>query len=81
MNKIGIKKKLDNLGRLCIPKFMRELFELTGEVELVVTEDGILLKKSRMYKRKTSKKETNLRISNKLETSRLLGQLNLKNYL
>ena len=57
MNKIGIKKKLDNLGRLCIPKFMRELFELTGEVELVVTEDGIVLKKAEFIKEKQAKKK------------------------
>jgi len=44
MSDIGIIKEVDNLGRLCIPKEMRQLFKLEKEVELVVTEKGILLK-------------------------------------
>ena len=44
MSDIGIIKEVDNLGRLCIPKEMRQLFKLEKEVELVVTEEGILLK-------------------------------------
>ena len=39
----GINKEIDKLGRLVIPKEMRELFNLTDTVEMVVTEDGILL--------------------------------------
>ena len=38
MSDIGIIKEVDNLGRLCIPKEMRQLFKLEKEVELVVTE-------------------------------------------
>ncbi len=44
MQKIGIKKEIDNLGRLHIPKEIRELFRLEGEVELIVTRDGLLIK-------------------------------------
>ncbi len=44
MEKIGIKKEIDSLGRLCIPKDMREIFKLDKEVELVITKEGILLK-------------------------------------
>ena len=44
MNKIGIKKEIDKLGRLCIPKDMRERFNFESEVELLITEEGILLK-------------------------------------
>ena len=44
MNKIGIKKEIDKLGRICIPKYMRKLFNLEHEVELQITEEGILLK-------------------------------------
>ncbi len=41
---IGINKELDNLGRLVIPKEMRNLFNLEKEVELVVCDEGILVR-------------------------------------
>lgn len=41
---IGIIKEIDSLGRIVIPKEMRERFSLDGEVEVVMTEDGILIK-------------------------------------
>ncbi len=41
---IGITKELDNLGRLVIPKEMRLLFGFDKEVEVVVTEEGILVR-------------------------------------
>ena len=44
MEMVGIKKDIDRLGRICIPKEMRRLFKLENEVELQVTNDGILLK-------------------------------------
>ena len=44
MNKVGVRKQLDKLGRICIPKEMRKLFNLENEVELQVTEEGILIK-------------------------------------
>ena len=44
MDGIGIKKEIDKLGRTCIPKEMRKLFNLENEVEIRITEDGILLK-------------------------------------
>ena len=44
MDRIGIKKEIDKLGRLSIPKDMRNLFNIKDEVELQVTEEGILLK-------------------------------------
>lgn len=44
MAKVGIKKELDDLGRLCIPKEMRVLFGLHRDVELIVTSEGILIK-------------------------------------
>ncbi len=44
MDKIGIKKEIDKLGRLSIPKDMRKLFNLKDEVELQITKEGILLK-------------------------------------
>ena len=45
MSKVGIKREIDNTGRLCVPKEMRDLFNLRGEVELLVTEMGILIRK------------------------------------
>ena len=44
MKKIGIIKEFDRLGRIVIPKELRERFNLAGEVEIVATEEGVLLK-------------------------------------
>ena len=44
MEGIGVKKEIDRLGRICIPKEMRKLFNLENEVELTITTEGILLK-------------------------------------
>ena len=44
MNNAGIKKEIDALGRICIPKEMRRLFKLEREVELQITNEGILIK-------------------------------------
>ena len=43
-NKVGIIREFDNLGRLVIPKEMRTLFAFNKEVEIVVTENGVLLR-------------------------------------
>ncbi|MBQ3016688.1 MAG: hypothetical protein IJD79_07920 [Clostridia bacterium] len=44
MKKIGIIKEFDKLGRIVIPKDLRERFGLFREVEIVATEDGVLIK-------------------------------------
>ena len=44
MKCVGVKKEIDKLGRICIPKEMRKLFNLEKEVELQITTDGILIK-------------------------------------
>ena len=44
MDKLGVKKEIDKLGRICIPKEMRKLFALENEVELHITKEGILIK-------------------------------------
>ena len=43
---IGLKRKLDNLGRLVLPKeFRKELsIEDKDEVEIFLTENGIFIK-------------------------------------
>lgn len=44
MAKIGIVKEIDTLGRLQIPKEIRVRLGLDKTVELIVTEDGLLIK-------------------------------------
>ncbi|MBQ5746682.1 MAG: hypothetical protein IIV81_01965 [Clostridia bacterium] len=44
MAKIGIVKEIDTLGRLQIPKEIRVRLGLGKTVELIVTEDGLLIK-------------------------------------
>ena len=44
MEKIGVRKEIDKLGRICIPKELRKLFNLENEVELRITKEGILIK-------------------------------------
>ena len=41
---VGVRKEIDSLGRLVLPKEMRMLFNLKCEVELVVTKFGILVR-------------------------------------
>ena len=45
--KVGVIKEIDNLGRMVIPKEMRALFALQKEVEIVVTEEGLLIRNPR----------------------------------
>jgi AbrB family looped-hinge helix DNA binding protein len=42
--KIGIIKGFDKLGRIVIPKELRERFSLNEQVEIIATTEGILLK-------------------------------------
>lgn len=44
MDKIGIKKEIDRLGRICIPKEIRKLFNFENEVELQITNEGVLIR-------------------------------------
>ena len=41
---VGIKKEIDNLGRLVVPKEFRERYGLTDDVELVPLENGVLIR-------------------------------------
>lgn len=54
MTKLGIIRKVDELGRIVIPKEIRNFFHIgiNDEVEIVVTTDGILLKKPEYEVRK-----------------------------
>ena len=40
----GMLRDLDPLGRVCIPKEMRKMFHLENEVEVIVTEEGVLVR-------------------------------------
>lgn len=44
MNKIGIIREIDNLGRVVIPKEWRDFYKLCGNIEIVPTTDGILIR-------------------------------------
>lgn len=44
MDEIGIIKEIDKLGRLHIPKEIRDRFGFLKQVELVTTKDGLLIK-------------------------------------
>ena len=39
-----IEKKIDKLGRIVLPKDLRDRYALNKEVELIATKDGILIK-------------------------------------
>ena len=41
---VGIIKEVDKLGRIVIPKELRERYGLTEQVELIASEYGIILK-------------------------------------
>jgi AbrB family looped-hinge helix DNA binding protein len=45
MKPIGVIKTVDNAGRLIIPSEIRERLGLFGEVELIMTDEGLLVRK------------------------------------
>ncbi|MBE6701945.1 MAG: hypothetical protein E7585_00815 [Ruminococcaceae bacterium] len=47
MKQIGMNRKIDALGRIVIPKELRSFFciEAGERLEILATEDGILLRK------------------------------------
>ncbi|MBR6728070.1 MAG: hypothetical protein IKM08_07725 [Clostridia bacterium] len=44
MEKIGIQKEIDHLGRLQIPKEIRTILALKDQVELIITSEGLLIR-------------------------------------
>jgi AbrB family looped-hinge helix DNA binding protein len=44
---VGIIKEIDRLGRIVIPKDLRDRLALDNEVELIVTSEGILIRNSK----------------------------------
>ena len=57
MEKIGVIKEIDNLGRLQIPVEIRKRLGFEKNVELVVTLDGLLIKKQEYKLVKVSSQE------------------------
>ena len=49
MAEIGVVKEFDKLGRLVIPKDLRERYGLAQQVEIVATKEGLLLKSPEFY--------------------------------
>ena len=44
MEKIGIKRTIDKIGRIYLPIEMRQLYGFEKEIELQPTTEGILIK-------------------------------------
>ena len=44
MEKVGVRKDIDRMGRICIPKEMRMLFNLDKDVEILATKEGVLIR-------------------------------------
>lgn len=44
MSDVGFLKEIDRLGRIVIPKELRERYLMENKVEIVATKDGILIK-------------------------------------
>ena len=56
MSEIGIVKEFDKLGRIVIPKELRERYALGNGVKIVATEAGVLLKNPEYVLTKIEKK-------------------------
>ena len=58
MEKIGIVKEIDKLGRIVIPKEFRQRYNLGDNVEIIACEEGVLLRNSEyMLVKRDTKKE------------------------
>lgn len=44
--RIGVIKEINSLGRIVIPKEFRDRLKLEKSVELVITEEGVLVRNS-----------------------------------
>ena len=42
--RVGVIKEIDNLGRIVIPKEIRERLSFDKKVEIIVTKDGALIR-------------------------------------
>ncbi|MBR2474081.1 MAG: hypothetical protein IKB51_03530 [Clostridia bacterium] len=44
MNEIGVLKEIDKVGRIVIPKELRERYAFNDEIEIIATSEGVLIK-------------------------------------
>ena len=44
MEGVGVIRGMDSLGRVVIPRELRDLYKLEGQVEIVSTAEGILIR-------------------------------------
>ena len=44
MDQIGVIKEIDRLGRIVIPKDLRDRYQFENKGEVVATKEGILIK-------------------------------------
>ena len=58
---IGVKRELDKLGRVVIPKEFRTMYALEDEVEIVATEEGVLIRNPEYILVKKSELEKTLK--------------------
>ena len=58
-DKVGIIKEVDRLGRIVIPKELRDRFGLVDNVEVIATEIGVVLRNPeyKLVRIKSSKKK------------------------
>ena len=57
-NAVGIIKEIDKLGRIVIPKEMRERLNLDTKVEVLLTDQGVLIRNSEYKLVKNDKSNT-----------------------
>lgn len=57
-NKVGVIKEIDSLGRIVIPKEFRDRLFLDKKVEIVLTEEGVLIRNSEYQLVKTEKTDS-----------------------
>ena len=55
---VGIIKEIDKAGRIVIPKEMRERLNLDNEVEVLLTDEGVLIRNSEYILIKKEKSNT-----------------------
>lgn len=46
-NNVGVIKEIDNLGRIVIPKEFRSRLNLEKSVEVILTDEGIIIRNSK----------------------------------
>ena len=46
---IGIIREIDSLGRIVVPKEIRKIYGLENEVEIIATDNGVLLRNPKYH--------------------------------